>query len=155
LSIQKDIDETYIRLEKILNKANTRVDYTQRFILKRFIRLNNQIKNTPQTKAIKSKSRAISQAIYQVYNLIDTEMAEDYKTRIDQFTSAPAKKLEVELDKANRIIDNIEWKQIYPFYKDSKELGLIQANTKWKPKMLQHASFVKRVYENNSDEQKK
>jgi hypothetical protein len=140
-----------------LENANTQVDYSHRFIFKQLIRFNNQIKKHPLVQAEEAKWRSISDLVYIGLHLLGSEVAENYKTGYDHFISAPIRELETKLDTANGIIDSIEWKELYLFYKDSKQLGLTQANTRWKPKIKPVHKFPKYrilgIYEKKPDEQ--
>lgn len=135
MSILKDIDDTYIQLEQLLKKANTKVDYSQRFIFKILIELNNQIIKPTHIQAVEAKASIWSDVFNFVIYILNPEVGERYKTLKDKVNSEPARKLEAELDTANMIIDIIKWNELFLFYKDSIQLGLAQANTQWRPKI--------------------
>jgi hypothetical protein len=153
MSIQKDIDETYTRLEQLLKKANTKVNYSQRFLFKMLIRINNQIRKPTHIQAAEAEARFWSNLFNLGLYFWDPEVGERYKILRDKSTSEPVRKLEAELDKANMIIDSIKWKELLPFYKDSKHLGLTQANNYWMPKIKLPKYKVIRYHEKNPDDQ--
>ena len=140
-----------------MEKANTRVDYGHRALLKGLINLDNQKRKPAHIQIEEVKGKILSDLVYIGFNVWNPNIAEDYKTRYDKHINEPARKLEKELDTANRIIDSIKWKELIPFYEENKQLGLEQANLRWVQKIKPVDKLVKykviQINEKNPDEQ--
>jgi hypothetical protein len=131
MSIQEDLHKTYSELDRTLTVANTRVNHIQRNLFKNLIRLNNQIKKPPHIAAQEAKGKFYSELARLGFLFIDPKIAKNFKTQYNQIISTPTKKLEIELDLANTIIEKLEHKDLISYYEESKKLGLSNANNKW------------------------